>query len=705
MNILEGLNKEQRSAVEYLDKSLLIVAGAGSGKTKTIVHKALYLIKEKGFSPSSILLVTFTNKAAKEIKDRIIKYLKDYKFDENITFPWVGTFHSIGAKIIRRYSSFFGLKKDFRVLDEEDSKKLFTELLRETTISKEEAKKLYKNVLLYIEDLEDFNKEEENSIKKIENQNVIDFGERFKNLMITQNAVNFSFLMGELKRKLLEEEKLRDKVRAMFDYAIVDEFQDTNKTQYEILKLIAPKNATTVIGDPNQCIYEWRQAHPTNIISFLEDFEPNVITLNINYRSTSSILKFANSILSSSKASWKDLIPTLVSDKQEESSKKPILLSFTSDEKEAEFIAQKILELKDREDISSIGILVRATFITDQIERALTKKGIPYYIVGTVKFFERKEIKDILSYLYFALNENDFISFERSITNPKRKVGKKTIEDIKRLAEQKNITLYEALKLYLSSSLTVKTTYIEPIKDLKEKIKSNFPIYKALEELIDKINYKNYLKEEFPTEKEYQEKLENIEELIRFFKIKEEDKSLSDILSEISLYTDEDNNLESSTKVKIMTIHASKGLEFDVVFLPRVEDGILPHKLSFDSDQRIEEERRLFYVASTRAKKLIILSFTKAGQPSRFLKEIDISLIDNKSVFTKVEKREKTYIETPFYKKEKKKNFYSFQVGQIVSHSIFGKGVIKKLSDNKALVLFEAGEKEVITDFLEPYEN
>ncbi len=705
MNILEGLNKEQRLAVEYLDKSLLIVAGAGSGKTKTIVHKALYLIKEKGFSPSSILLVTFTNKAAKEIKDRIIKYLKDYKFDENITFPWVGTFHSISAKIIRRYSSFFGLKNDFRVLDEEDSKKLFTELLRETTISKEEAKKLYKNVLLYIEDLEDFNKEEENSIKRIENQNVIDFGERFKSLMITQNAVNFSFLMGELKRKLLEEEKLRNKVRAMFDYAIVDEFQDTNKTQYEILKLIAPKNATTVIGDPNQCIYEWRQAHPTNIISFIEDFEPNVITLNINYRSTSPILKFANSILSSSKASWKDLIPILVSDRQEESSKKPLLLSFTSDEKEAEFIAQKILEIKDREDISSIGILVRATFITDQIERALTKKGIPYYIVGTVKFFERKEVKDILSYLYFALNENDFISFERSITNPKRKIGKKTIEDIKRLAEQKNITLYEALKLYLSNSLTVKTTYIEPLRDLKEKIKSNFPIHKALEELIEKINYKNYLKEEFPTEKEYQEKLENIEELIRFFKIKEEGKSLSDILSEISLYTDEDNNLESSTKVKIMTIHASKGLEFDIVFLPRVEDGILPHKLSFDSDQRIEEERRLFYVASTRAKKLLILSFTRAGQPSRFLKEIDISLIENKSVFTKAEKREKTYIETPFYKKEKKKNFYNFEVGQIVSHSIFGKGVIKRLSENKALVLFEAGEKLVITDFLEPYED
>lgn len=689
MEFLEGLNEEQQRVVLSKGRPILVIAGAGSGKTKTIVHKALYLIQNQEFlvRAKRLLLITFTNKAANEIKERIKKYAP------NSEISWIGTFHSVAARIIRTQHHLFGLSKDFRVLDEDDTKKLFQTLLKNTDIKKEDGKKLFIKVNQAIEGI--LFLDEDNNFDK----QVLDYKESFINLMIEQNAVSFSYLIGGLKQKLEENQDLRAYYQKYFDYIIIDEFQDTNTSQYEIVKYISKEDNICVIGDPNQCIYEWRMAHPDNIMSFINDFNPEIIKLGTNYRSLPTILNLANDVLTKSKASWKDLVPTLKSQKTDDNIK-PILTSHINEEEEARFIAKKIAELKDKIPYEEMAILVRAGFITDFIEKALASYKIPYMVVGALKFFQRKEIKDILSYVYFAINPKDSISFERAISNPKRGIGEKTIDRIINLSKQKSIDLIKASELILSNKLFQENPFLIAIKRLKnnlEKDPSSLAFH--IQKLIQDIDYYAYLEKEYKDDAE--ERKENLKELVRFF----ETQHITDIkefLQELSLLEEDEES--KSNAVKVMTIHKAKGLEFEVVFLPRLENGILPHAKSFDDIASMEEERRLFYVAITRAKKHLFMSYTQNGVLSNFAEELDKNLIDTsylpKNISNIVSKTINTH--KSITQKQKNNSSHNINKGDIVKHDVFGEGTVISVDmfNGIAKVKFKDKERSISKDFL-----
>jgi Superfamily I DNA and RNA helicases len=452
--------KSKKKVVLSNGKPLLVVAGAGSGKTKTIIHKALYLIfnQEYKIRGSRLLMITFTNKAANEIKERIQKYANLLGKDINI--EWVGTFHSVASRVIRKHHATFGLSNDFRVLDEEDSVRLFKSIIKDKDIEKEEAKKLYIAVNQAIEGIRFLNEDNKFDRKVLELKDI------FLNAMIETSAVTFSYLMGAFKDMLQKDGAFRNYYQNFFDYIIVDEFQDTNTTQYEIIKHISKKDNICVIGDPNQCIYEWRMAHPDNIISFIEDYNPEIIKLNINYRSSSEILSLANDVLKNSKAKWKELVPILKSHKKEnQAHPKPIITFHPNEEKEAEWIAKKIEELSKSVPLEEIAILVRVSYITNFLEQALVKAKIPHKIIGALRFFQRKEIKDILAYLHLAINPKDSLSFQRAITNPKRGIGEKTIEKIINLSKQKSIDLIQATKYVLGNKLFEENDFIKAMED------------------------------------------------------------------------------------------------------------------------------------------------------------------------------------------------------------------------------------------------
>lgn len=696
MDWLEGLNEEQKKVVLSTGKPILVVAGAGSGKTKTIVHKALFLIENKDIliRANRILLITFTNKAANEIKERIKKY--------GFEIEWIGTFHSVASRIIRKHHNFFNLSSDFRILDEDDTKKLFQNLLRYKNIDKEEGKRLFLKVNQAIEDL--LFLDEDNKFDK----KVLEYKESFISLMLEQNAVSFSYLMGALKNKLQTNDKFREYYKNFFDYIIIDEFQDTNTTQYDIVKSISKKHNICVIGDPNQCIYEWRMAHPDNILNFINDFNPEIIKLGINYRSSPSILNLANEVLKHSKAHWKDLVPILKSQKNIEDIK-PVLILHQDEDEEAKWIAKKILELNI--PYEKVAVLVRANYITDFIEKAFSLYRIPYVVVGALKFFQRKEIKDILAYIYFALNPQDTLSFERAISNPKIGIGTKTIERIINLSRQKSIDLLKATEFIIGNRLFEETNFVSAVKRLRHNLQASpSDISFHIEKLIRDVNYFEYLEREYP--EDFKERQENLKELIRFFENQTKDKhsfDLMEFLQDISFLEEQDDDSKQNS-VKIMTIHKAKGLEFDVVFMPRLEDGILPHNKSFNDIFAMEEERRLFYVGITRAMRYLFISYTKNGHLSQFVEKLNKSLIDTslmpRDFIKDITTKAITSYDGISYNNKSKSSFlqHHLKEGDMVSHEVFGDGKIMSIDKSKGIVrvLFKDKERAIMQEFLKP---
>jgi Superfamily I DNA and RNA helicases len=706
--LLEGLNEEQKKVVLSNGKPLLVVAGAGSGKTKTIIHKALYLIfnKEYKIRGSRLLMITFTNKAANEIKERIQKYANLLGKDINI--EWVGTFHSVASRVIRKHHAIFGLSNDFRVLDEEDSVRLFKSKLKDQDIKKDEVKKLYIAVNQAIEGIRFL--DEDNKFDR----KVLELKDIFLNAMIETSAVTFSYLMGAFKNMLQKDGAFRNYYQNFFDYIIVDEFQDTNTTQYEIIKHISKKDNICVIGDPNQCIYEWRMAHPDNIISFIEDYNPEIIKLNINYRSSSEILSLANDVLKNSKAKWKELVPILKSHKKEnQAHPKPIITFHPNEEKEAEWIAKKIEDLSKSVPLEEIAILVRVSYITNFLEQALVKAKIPHKIIGALRFFQRKEIKDILAYLHLAINPKDSLSFQRAITNPKRGIGEKTIEKIINLSKQKSIDLIQATKYVLGNKLFEENDFIKAMERLVYNLEKgqakdgNISFY--VEKLIKDIKYFEYLEQEY--KEDYKERIDNVKELLRFFEIEaqkhqeNQKESLKELLQEISLMEEDDK--DNSKAVKIMTIHKAKGLEFEAVFMPRLENGILPHSSAFSDALDMEEERRLLYVGITRAKRYLFLSYTAAGKASDFINIMDKTLLDTsflpKETLKNQEAKTLTKYESISYKSSKNKvSKVDIKVGDSVFHEVFGEGVVLNISNGVANVKFKDKDRTIVKEFLKP---
>ena len=624
---LSKLNKEQKIAVEHKNGPLLVLSGAGTGKTRVLTSRFVYIVKNLNVNFNKIIAVTFTNKAANEIKERVNTELRS-----NIDTPWVGTFHSIFAKFLRKHSGLVNLKSNFTILDIDDQKKLLKQVLEYCKIDKDISEAIYHNEIQNLKD----NKILFNENKKISKFSSIerldDIYSCYQQRLIEINAVDFGDILLHSYQILFKNPEIRKSYQNFIEHILIDEFQDTNLIQYDLIKLILNSNKNLFcVGDDDQSIYAWRGANIENIINFPKEFDSPVVRLTKNYRSNSSILEAAACIISNNK---NRLGKDLVSFNEKIPEQKINLNSFYSQEEESLWISDNISK-KFQED-NSIGILVRLTAQMRSIEDKLIKYALPYEIIGGPRFFERKEIKDILAYLKLANSYSDDLSFERVINLPKRGIGDQSVKLIINNARENKISFFESLEVLsnennLPGSLIVKTKpFIDIIKKTSDLIKKT-----TLEDIgIFIIEESGYLKM-LENEKNKLKQVENesrIDNLKEFVNALSEFENLDDFLEHVGL-VNENQKKTHSNSVKLMTLHAAKGLEFDHVYLPGWEEGIFPSSraLEQNSSKSLEEERRLAYVGITRAKFDLNLSYATSrytygmnnySLPSRFLNEI-----------------------------------------------------------------------------------
>ena len=732
---LNSLNNQQKLAVTSTEGPLQVLAGAGSGKTKVLTTRIVHLIQEKKCFGQQILCVTFTNKAANEMRERVVNLVNS----KSVAFPWLGTFHSICNKMLRRNAEAVGLKSNFTIIDTLDQIKLIKKILEAENIDikKNPPKQIayyidqWKNKALLPQDIKLKNKE----FNLINGLNVYKIYQQRLKIM---NCVDFGDLILHVVTILKKFEDIKKIYKKNFKYILVDEFQDTNYVQNLWLKLLTnEKNNICVVGDDDQSIYSWRGAEVKNILEFKETFDNlETVKLEQNYRSTENILNSATSLISNNedrlnKKIWSDL----------GEGEKVKIKSYFDGLSEASGVSDIIEQnLSKKFKLNSISILVRASFQTREFEERFIKIGLPYRIIGGLKFYERSEIKDALAYLRLINQSNDDLSFERIINTPKRAIGDSSVKKIYEFARKKELSLLDASQEILKENIlkpkTVQNlkTFIINIISWKQKSESTDHV-SLLETVLDESGYSSMLKNEKTPEAD--SKLENLKELKSSMKSY---SSLNEFLENISLQTAIDEKWDGE-KINIMTIHSAKGLEFDAVFLPGWEEGLFPHQKSIDEKgvEGIEEERRLAYVAITRAKKELYLSFANqrkfygrqndnydfySSLQSRFIDEIDdkfteISIDESKDddfIFDQdfnIEskknspgwKRLKNSINNNIEENIKTinltENNTNFSVGETVKHEGFGSGKIIHIDGNKLLINFKnQGEKKVIDKFV-----
>lgn len=635
----DKLNPEQYRAVTTLEGPILIIAGAGSGKTRVITYRIANML-EKGIPQSAILALTFTNKAAKEMEDRI-KDLTNKKL-KNLT---VSTFHAFGVRILRQEIEVLGFRPNFSIYDETDKKALIKETGVELKFSAD-ALDLYKISVLF-SDIKTGRKTWSG-----DNDMYRELYEGYQEGLKLYNAVDFDDLIVLPIKLFKEHPEILKNYRDRFKYIMVDEFQDTSHQQYEFMHLLADRNVA-VVGDDDQSIYSWRGADYQNIVNFETDF-PDVqeIRLEQNYRSTGTILAAANGVIKNN---------TNRKDKELWSGNgtgKPIEIYMPENEAaEAEFIAEGIQGIcaEEKRNYADFGVLIRANTQTRAIEEAFLEANIPYTVSGGTSFFERKEIKDIISYLRIIANHDDDINLIRILNTPRRGIGRVAVESINTVAKNMECSLWDAIQAIIGApdkECPVSDNVLESLKEFSEIIEKNKTMLggkglsKKVRELVDEINYFDFLIAENPkSEKSARFKFMNIESLIKSMEQWEnnpnyEDTSLYAYLNRITLLSRDDmDEEEDSGKVNLMTVHASKGLEFPVVFIAGAEEGLMPHAHAVEEggDAAVEEERRLFYVAVTRAQNRLLISAcqhrrrmtsTVECEPSRFLDEIPRNLVE-----------------------------------------------------------------------------
>lgn len=630
------LNPEQYRAVTTVNGAILIIAGAGSGKTRVITFRIAHML-DMGIPQSQILALTFTNKAAKEMADRV-KELTQRKL-QNLT---VSTFHAFGVKVLRADIDKLGYRENFSIYDETDRTALIKECGRELKFSPD-ALDIYKISQLF------------SNIKtgrknwQTENDMYRQLYDCYQEGLKLYNAVDFDDLIVLPIKLFRENPDVLERYRDRFKYIMVDEFQDTSHQQYELMHLLADENVA-VVGDDDQSIYSWRGADYQNIINFEKDFKVTEIRLEQNYRSTGTILDAANGVISHN-TNRKD--KKLWSGKGEG---KPIEIYMPENEtEEANFIAESIqgIAIEEKKTYDDFGVLIRANTQSRYIEEAFLQANIPYTMSGGTSFFERKEIKDIISYLRVIANHDDDINLLRIINVPRRGIGRAAIQVINEEAEKLSSTLWTAIQSLVQTEDSAASEnlkedlqdFVNLIESNRQKLLSGRGLSKKVREMVEEINYKDYLITEYSkSEKAVRFKLKNIELLLEMMERWEIDPdntnpSLFNYLNRITLMSRDNGDDENDKgKVNLMTIHASKGLEFPVVFIAGAEEGLIPHQRSVDENSgNVEEERRLFYVAITRAReKLIISSCQKRRkmqaiiecEPSRFLDEIPQNLVE-----------------------------------------------------------------------------
>lgn len=668
-HIIDSLNPEQREAATTLDQNLLVLAGAGSGKTRTIVHRIAYLIITGQAHWHQILTVTFTNKAANELKTRVSNLLPDQKH----TNLWAGTFHSICHKLLRIHAKNIGLDSNFQVIDTDDQLRIIKQIHK--SLGLDEQQWPTKKILGYINSMKEQSLrasqclDESNFYLKTQGK----VYEAYETYCKQNNLLDFTELMLKTCEMLQQYETIRWQYQMQFKHILVDEFQDTNKLQYRLLQLLKHESQRIVaVGDDDQSIYSWRGAKVDHMFRFETDFAPvTTIRLEQNYRSTQPILDAANQIISNNK---KRLDKKLWTENTEQEKIK--LYSAYNEIDEAQFICDEIHKLNV--DLDNVAILYRSNAQSRVFEEKLSHEKIPYRVYGGLRFFERSEIKDILAYLRLIANPSDNYAFERSINNPPRGIGKVSIEKIKQYALLHQTPLFLASQKCEWNGKVQKalSEYVELIQSANEYSK----LSELVENIIKKTNIITYLQSQKTPQVE--SKVENVEELINATKFYDHYDNLQTALNEFLSHTVLDQNHnegDNSKQVQLMTLHSAKGLEFPIVFLVGLEDDLFPHKMTHADESQIEEERRLCYVGITRAMKKLYISYAETrkhyGQetyqrPSRFIRELPHELIENLR-------------SNQGFQKVVQKTTYQFKLGQSVFHEKFGPGIVLNYEEDR----------------------
>ena len=674
------LNDKQLEAVNHTEGPCLVLAGAGSGKTRVLTERIIKLIDD-GVSPYNILAITFTNKAAKEMRVRVQNKIGDVA---NSIF--IGTFHSFGLRILRENYDAIGYSSNITILDTDDTKSLIKRILKENSF--DPADYDIKHIISKISSAKNdgISPLEFSKLFLNEHDKVIGLVyEKYLKLLKENNSVDFDDLLLKPVEIFKKRKDILEKYQERFRYILVDEYQDTNSIQYELCKMLAKKyNNIFVVGDANQSIYSWRNADYRNILNFEKDYKnAHVVLLEENYRSTNTILKAANSVIKNNNEGTKLNLWTSIGDGE-----KVEYIRVEDEIKESSFVINKIKELvSEGYSYSDFAVLYRTDAQSKTVEEAFVRNNIPYNIIGSYYFYNRKEIKDLIAYLNLIYNTNDSVSLERVINTPKRGIGTKTIDNIREKANMNDISLFDAIDS--GKELEFKKLILELIEDSKTM---------NLSDLIEDVLVKTGLRREYELDKsiESDTKVENLNEF-KSLAVNFEDNGIYDLstfLENIMLVSDKGQYAEDDNNVNIMTLHSAKGLEFNIVFILGMEEGIFPHSRSFESAKELEEERRLCYVGITRAKKkLYLLSArtrtlygrTSGTIESRFIKEIDPTLINIKNESVKKDENKKV------------SNMYSnktvdgLKAGDTVIHTIFGEGVIIKISGDIATIAFKYG--------------
>lgn len=715
--LVSKLNPPQQEAVLHSEGPLLIFAGAGSGKTRVLTHRIAYMIMEKGVSPWNIFAVTFTNKAAGEMKERI-GHLLGSRAEE----VWISTFHSSGVKILRRHAEKIGLGPYFTIFDDSDQMGLIKEALEALNINP----KIYspRSVQAKINNAKNELISPENYSEKYNDffdEKVAKVYTWYEERLRKNNSVDFGDLLLLPVRLFEQHPEILKLYQDRFRYIMVDEYQDTNHAQYRLIKLLAQgQHNLCVVGDDDQSIYRWRGADIKNILDFEKDFaDATVIKLEQNYRSTQTILKGANEVVNKIAGRRPKELWT-----ENGEGEKLVLYTAKSEKGEAAFVVKKIKEITERENIglNEFALFYRTNAQSRVFEDELRKHNLPYIIVGGTRFYDRLEIKDMLAYLYVISNPQDSLHLKRIINVPGRGIGKTSIEKMEAFANAKNITLYDALSSPQEAGIAGKTAqevlkFLELLKTLNTTqpfLDESNNLSRKLSEWVKQLMETSGYIAELKTEKtpEAESRLENLDELLSVvadFEISNPQGTLSNFLEQITLASDLDKMENGKGVLPLMTLHLAKGLEFNYVFLVGLEEGLFPHTRSLESPEEMDEERRLMYVGMTRAKKELFMSHAQTRMlygreqwniPSRFLDDVPKNLLDHKEELSAPERSKAMYTSvgssnaSSFVSKAAEDNPY--QVGRKVKHPIFGLGSIKvfegTVGDAKLTVLFQSGE-------------
>lgn len=755
--LLNGLNDKQYEAAKYIDGPLLILAGAGSGKTRVLTYKMAYLLEEGFVKPWEILAITFTNKAAKEMKERVENLI-----GSNGNDIWLGTFHSVCVRILKRDIERIGYTRNFNIFDELDKEKVIKEVIKKLNVDDKKYPVSYiKYEISQAKDkMVDYEKYSVQATGDFRKEQIAKIYEMYQKTLKQNDAIDFDDILMLTVRLFLENPDRLSYYQNKFKYILVDEYQDTNKVQFLLISLLASLHGKIcVVGDESQSIYGFRGADISNILNFEKEF-PNakVVKLEENYRSTQNILDAANEVIKNNRSKIDKNLWT-----QNDSGDKVCYKTLPNEYEEVEFIVEKIDELCRKENMkySDFALLFRTNAQARVLEEVFMRNGTPYRLIGGLKFYSRKEIKDLTSYLKLIQNQDDNIALKRIINEPKRGIGDTTVDKLDELATSQSMSIFKFIQdsdnlagMRSAGNIIMFRDMINEIISKKDKLK----ISELMKTVLKNSGYEAMLNE--GDKKENESRFENLMEFIGVameFENEQVDASLSDFLDSIALVSDVDKLDDETEAVTLMTMHSAKGLEFEVVFLVGMEDGLFPSKRSIEEDESVEEERRLCYVGITRAKKKLYITnaskrtmygSTTYTMPSRFIAEIPEKLFDEESLDNislrkrKSEKfidREYSQVETVISRnsyssttsskakfglsvdnflknisgvsatnvdiaKEKKSANITYFTGMTVKHKKFGVGIIQKVEeegeDLKLDIMFDKfGFKRLMANF------